>query len=221
MVTNWHQLDFKQKNLFRCVLGQKLFALQRNIIWCGERGRGVPSLSAVIIELFKCRNFCHGNKDGTIMMNQMIKCLFLLFSVEEVFLFETFCIILQTIPLNHFSSNWIASVDKKEWKQPNYFWENFQPFLLSFWYSALVKLRHSIPSKLHLSVCLPFLHIAFLFSLFRQDSEKLNKLFRKCSSWDVGSENRMPPDHQNWSCKFFIFSFLWSHFMEIWTIPHH
>lgn len=90
-----------------------------------------------------------------------------------------FCIILQTIPLNHFTSNWIVSVDKKEWKQPNYFRENFQPFLLSFWYSALVKLRHSIPSKLHLSVCLPFLHIALLFSVFGKGSDNLSILLQK------------------------------------------
>ena len=108
-----------------------------------------------------------------------------------------FCIILQTIPLNHFTSNWIVSVDKKEWKQPNYFRENFQPFLLSFWYSALVKLRHSIPSKLHLSVCLPFLHIALLFSVFGKGSDNLSILLQKCSS-------------------FFFFS-VWSQFKEIWT----
>ena len=66
----FHSIDnkFSEWQSPWCVLGPKRgekFALPRNIIWWWRREeRWSPSWSAVIIELFKCRNFHRGNRDG-------------------------------------------------------------------------------------------------------------------------------------------------------------
>ena len=95
--------------------------------------------SAVIIELFKCRNFHRGSREGNSpavkssgkSINRVHRSAFVelffsssffhLWDFFLYFLFETYRIILQTIPLNHFSSYWTANVDKNDWKQQKHF----------------------------------------------------------------------------------------------------